>query len=125
MCRLLGNNYAEAQHATFLCKRSMGVVWRAAIGSPGYSCEVGSRPYGSALLVVHCTKTLSFAAWLERRLAMLPNVILLVFAALASSFLWWCTRLKICRRCQSRIRRWATVCHVCGAEQEDSEQSTR
>src|SRR5262249_18508824 len=38
---------------------------------------------------------------------MLENVILLVFAALVSSFLWWRTRFKICRRCRSRIRRWA------------------
>src|SRR5215467_10686758 len=30
----------------------------------------------------------------ERRLAMLPNVILLVLAALVSSFLWWRTRFK-------------------------------
>src|SRR5215471_11800199 len=37
----------------------------------------------------------------ERRLAMLPNVILLVFAALASSFLWWRSRFKVRRRCRS------------------------
>src|SRR5262249_27731911 len=61
----------------------------------------------------------------ERRLAMLPNVILLVFAALVSSFLWWRTRFKICRRCRSRIGRWESVCHVCGAEQKDGEQSAR
>jgi len=44
---------------------------------------------------------------------MLPNIIILVFVTLVSSFLWWRTRFKICRRCRSRIRRWATVCHVC------------
>jgi hypothetical protein len=45
---------------------------------------------------------------------MLQNVIILVFTALASSFLWWRSRFKICRRCRSRIRRWASVCNVCG-----------
>jgi hypothetical protein len=53
----------------------------------------------------------------EKRLAMLQRVVLLIFTALASSFLWWRSRFKICRRCRSRIRRWASVCHVCGAEQ--------
>jgi len=107
-----------------LCKRSMGGVWGAAIGSPGYSCKarksalrVVSRP------VVHYTKTLCVATRQERRLAMLPNVIILVFTALASSFLWWRTRFKICRRCRSRIRWWASVCRVCGAEQWDREQN--
>jgi len=47
---------------------------------------------------------------------MIQNVIILVFTAL-SSFLWWRSRFKICRRCRSRIRRWASVCHICGAEQ--------
>jgi hypothetical protein len=41
---------------------------------------------------------------------------ILVFTALASSFLWWRSRFKICRRCRSRIRRWASICHICGAE---------
>jgi hypothetical protein len=31
---------------------------------------------------------------------------------------WWRSRFKICRRCRSRIRRWVSVCHVCGAEQQ-------
>src|SRR5215831_14259306 len=101
----------------FRCKRSTGVVYSAGIDSPGYSCEAESQPCGSSHLVVHYTKTLCVAAWQESRLTMLPNVILLVLAALVSSFLWFRTRFKICRRCRSRIRRWATVCHVCGAEQ--------
>src|SRR5215831_19280771 len=51
---------------------------------------------------------------------MFQKVVILVFTALASSFLWWRSRFKICRRCRSRIRRWASVCHVCGAEQDRS-----
>jgi hypothetical protein len=62
----------------------MGAVWRVAIDSPGYSCEAENRPYGSPPLVLHYTKTLCVAAW---QLAMLPNIILLVFTALPSSFL--------------------------------------
>src|SRR5512132_128778 len=100
----------------------MGAVLDVATGSLGYSFEAESQRCGSALLVVHYTKTLFVAAWQERLLAMLPNVILLVFTALASSFLWWRSRFKLCRRCRSRIRRWASVCHVCGAEQWDGEQ---
>src|SRR5262249_19040001 len=42
--------------ATSGCKLSTGVVWRAAIDSPGYSCEAESRPYRSSHLVVHYTK---------------------------------------------------------------------
>src|SRR5262249_42233023 len=68
---------------TFHCKPSMGVVQRAAIDSRGYWCKVESRPCGSSHLVVHYTRTLCVATWQERQLAMLPNVILLVFAALA------------------------------------------
>jgi hypothetical protein len=38
----------------FRCKLSTGVVWRAAIDSPGYSSKAESRPlFASALLVVH------------------------------------------------------------------------
>src|SRR5262249_29924712 len=48
---------------------------------------------------------------------MFQKVVILVFTTLASSFLWWRSRFKICRRCRSRIRRWASICHVCGAEQ--------
>jgi hypothetical protein len=54
-------------------------------------------------------------SWAARNV---PNVAIIVFAALASSFLWWRSRFKICRRCRSRIRRWASVCHVCGSEQQ-------
>ena len=111
------------QHAIFHCKLSTGVVWHAAIDSPGYSFKAESRPCGSSQLVVHYTKTLCVATRQERRLAMLPNVIILVFTALASSFLWWRTRFKICRRCRSRIRWWPSVCRVCGAEQWDREQN--
>jgi hypothetical protein len=49
--------------------------------------------------------------------AMIQNIFILIFTAAASSFLWWRTRFKICRRCRSRLRRWAAVCHVCGAAQ--------
>ena len=45
---------------------------------------------------------------------MIQSVIIFVFTALASSFLWWHSRFKICRSFLSRIRRWASVCHVCG-----------
>src|SRR5262249_39830137 len=89
----------------------------AAIDLLGYSYKAESQPCGSPPLAVHYTRTLCVATRQERLLAMLPNVIILVFTALASSFLWWRGRFKICRRCRSRIRRWATVCRVCGAEQ--------
>ena len=104
----------ENQHGIFHCKLSTGAVLIVATDSPGYSCKAESQPCGSSHLVVHYTKTLCVAAWL---LAVFRNVIIPVFTALASSFLWWRTRFKICRRCRSRIRRWATVCPVCGAEQ--------
>src|SRR5215467_15086143 len=43
---------------------------------------------------------------------MIQDVTILLFTAL----LWWHSRLKICRSCLSRIRWWASVCHVCGGE---------
>jgi hypothetical protein len=109
-------SFCESWAATHGCGPSMAAARVAAIGSPGYSCEAESRSCRSPLLVVHHIKTLCVAAWQKKGgLAMLQNVILLIFAALASSFLLWHSRFKICRRCRSRIRRWASVCHVCGA----------
>ena len=102
--------------ATQGCKLSTGTVLNVATDSLGYLCGAKGWLCGSALLVVHPTKTF-LCCDLARWLAMLQNVILLIFTALASSFLWWRARFKVCRRCRSRIRRWASVCHVCGAEQ--------
>src|SRR5262245_46515940 len=72
----------ENQHAMFRCKPSTGVVWRAVTDSPGYSCKVESRTFASVLLVVH-TKTHPCRA------RNVPKRVILVFTALASSFLWW------------------------------------
>src|SRR5262245_48595458 len=109
MCGLPGNN--GNQHAIFRCKLSTGVVYSAAIDSPGYSCKA-ERPllFAPPLLVVDIRLT-------SAGLAMLQSVIILVFTALASSFLWWRGRFKLCRRFLSSIRHWPSVCHVCGAEQ--------
>ena len=116
MCRVPGNNYAETstQHS------AASDQW--ALSGVRLSTRLGTRArkkVGPAGRHTSSFITLRFCvvAWQERRLAMLPNVILLVFAALASSLLWWRSRFKICRRCRSRIRRLASVCHVCGAEQ--------
>jgi hypothetical protein len=94
----------------------MGTVPNVATGSRGYSYEAESRSCASAMLVVHHTK-LCFCglAKNEGGSTIIQNVIILVLTALASSFLWRRSRFKICRRCRSRIRQWAAVCHVCGA----------
>src|SRR4029453_1417797 len=34
---------------------------------------------------------------------MIPNILLLIFATAASSFLWWRSRFKICRRCRHAL----------------------
>src|SRR4029453_18340560 len=98
----------------------MGDALSVAIDSLGYSCAGNTQPCGSALLVVHHTKNplLCCDPAGTTRSIMLQNVIILVFTALASSFLWWRSRFKLCRRCRSRIRRWEPVCTVCGAGTE-------
>jgi hypothetical protein len=114
MCRLPGNHCAQTklehpgasyQWALPDVRLSTRLAGRARekAGGAGRRC--------SSFIILRLS---SVATW---RLTMLQNVILLVFAVLASSFLWWRARFKICRRCRSRIRRWASVCHICRAEQ--------
>src|SRR5262245_27495295 len=88
MCRLPGDSSCGNQHAIFRCKLSTGVAYSAAIGLPGCSCKAESQPCGSTLSSF-ITLRFCVAAWQERLLAMLQKVIILVFATLASSVLWW------------------------------------
>ena len=66
--KLLGARLFQVPPVTCGCKLSTGVVWRAAIDSPGYSCEAESRPYRSSHLVVHYTK-IFFCCNLARKTA--------------------------------------------------------
>src|SRR5262245_626409 len=95
----------------------MGVVWRAAIDSPGYLYKAESRLCGSAVLAVHPTKSLCVTACNARGSSQCSET------SLFSSSPRW--RLRFCGGAADsryvggvdpRIRRWATVCHVCGAE---------
>jgi hypothetical protein len=71
--------FANSDHPTFAasCINWIGIAWHQ-------PCVFARRTHGQG--------------------AMLQNVIILVFTALASLFLCWRSRFKICRRCRSRIR---------------------
>lgn len=116
MCRLPGNHCAQTK------PEHPGASYQWALPDVRLSTRLAGRAREKAGGADrHCSSFIPLRlvcnAASKRRLAMLQSVIILVFTALASSLLWWRSRFKICRRCRSRIRRWASVCHVCGTEQ--------
>jgi hypothetical protein len=95
------------------CKPSMAIALSVTIDSPGDTRATQKVTqacrYCSSFIIL---KVFVLQSGKTKADAMVQSVIILVFTALASSFVWWRSRFKICRMCRSRIRRWASVCHL-------------